>query len=218
MSRRPLTTVMVAVTCLVAGLFTARCERPPTTALVPMLDVCCWCLATSTTPRGARCSRGSVTDCIHDFEHIVTPDGPSINISESNPKCLRDICAQQCWPLGTLLPARADILKCCECVANGKQQGVDCYAGTAEECADEIDEGEVNGLLQGGFQCMTGEPCQKECEALVGAPPDAGTPDAAPPPVDAGFDDAGNVIIPPDAGPGPTLPWDGGCPLRWGCF
>lgn len=204
-------TLVVAVTSALAGLVAARCERPPVVSAVAPLDLCCWCLSTHNTPRGARCTRGSVNDCIADFENL--------DISESNPRCIRDMCGVECAPLALLLPKREDLASCCQCLVDTRSEGTACYNGTVEQCTDELDEGEPNRILQGGASCIGGA-CAPACAALFGLPADAGFPDAAVPTVDAAvveLPDA-SVVVRRDGGGRPHLPWDGGCPLEFGCY
>ena len=207
----------MAAACLVAGFVTARCERPPVVSVFPPLDPCCQCLATHSTARGARCSRGSVTDCLHDLENLDFPG------SETNLRCIRTICGQQCTFLAQLLPSESVTRKCCACLADNQQEGTDCYNGTTEECITELEEGEPNRILQGAGICLASV-CKSACEPLFGPlGEDAGQPDSG------GFlslDGGGggmdaNGPFRRDAGirdGGPFLPFDGGCPGRFPCF
>jgi hypothetical protein len=215
--------VLVALSSALAGFVSARCERPNVVSVFPPMDVCCQCLATQETSRGARCSRGSVTDCVQDMERL------DILGSETNLRCLRTVCSNECGFLAPLLPPEEDTRDCCQCLANNKQDGVTCYNGSTEECVTEIEEGEPNRILQGAGLCLDGV-CKDACEALFGnqdqpdaamEEPDAGGGDGGqpgdggldsgflPPPLDAGARDVGN---------GPFLPFDGGCPSRFPCF
>jgi hypothetical protein len=157
-----------------------------------------------------------VTDCIQDLERL------DITGSETNIRCIRDVCGRECGFLAPLLPKAAATLDCCSCLANNRQDGQACYPGSADECVTEIEEGEINKLLQGGNCPRT--VCQQQCQALFGPPPasDAGNePDAATSD-DGGMgsssSSSGGMQPRDDAGPGPHLPWDGGCPLNFPCF
>src|SRR5437870_194253 len=136
MGRRPFATLLVAITSALAGLMTAQCERAPVVSLAPPIDLCCWCLATHSTPRGARCTRGSITDCIQDWERFDTSGGTLP--SETNIRCIRSICGRECGPIVQLLPKEEVTKDCCDCLSSSRQDGVACYQGTSEECVTEI--------------------------------------------------------------------------------
>jgi len=208
-------TVAVALGCALMGLITARCVRPPAVSVFPPFDTCCACLATESTPRGARCSSGNIVECISDIERL------DVTGMETNIRCLRDVCGTQCALLASQIPSKESVATCCQCLADGSEEGSDCYGGTAAECADEIEEGEINALLQGAGLCLANS-CQQQCSALFGAQPDAGTPDAATPDASStsgsssSGGSSGGVITTRDGGP--FLPWDGGCPGPFPCF
>jgi hypothetical protein len=217
MVRRRATAFLVAAASALAGLLTARCESPPLLSVVPPLDMCCWCMATHNSPRGTRCSRGSISDCVSDFEHF--------NLEELSYRCLRDVCGTECSFLASQLPERQTIMDCCTCLSQEENEGAPCFHGTAEECADEIDENEPGTLFQGAGLCVE-TVCQRPCAALFGGGESVdagqGLPDASLP----SREDASVVTVPDaamwrrDAGgrTSPRLPWDGGCPLAWGCY
>ena len=217
MPRRRVTTLLVAATSALAGLLTAQCESPPLVSAIPPFDLCCWCLGTHNAPRGSRCTRGSISDCISDFEHL--------NLKEISYRCLRDVCGVECSFLASQLPPRETILDCCECLSSEKNEGAPCFNGSAEQCADEIDENEPGKLFQGAAMCVD-TVCKEACAPLFASPegvdagqglPDAALPSRAdasmPGERDASFwrRDAGGRTP-------PRMPWDGGCPLPWGCY
>lgn len=217
---RKLATVAWGLLCAVLGLATSHCDRLGPMSVFPPMDLCCWCLATHTTPRGARCTRGSVTDCVQDLERL------DILGSETNIRCLRNVCGRECSFIANLLPPESASRNCCDCLATQRQDGAACYQGTSEECMTEIEEGELNKLLQGGGLCTQGV-CQEACAELFGTPPPE---DAGQPPEDAGMEEdaggssssssssSGGTTSGGNNGSGPTLPWDGGCPLNFPCF
>lgn len=213
MSHKPHMMVLVALGSALAGLITARCTSAPMLSLIPPVDLCCWCLSTHNTPRGARCSRGSISECIQDFE--------SLDISETNPRCIRDMCGTECGLFAALLPTRSSLEQCCQCLVDNQTDGADCFTGSVEECADELDEGEPSRILQGAGLCIESV-CAEACAPVFGSTiPDGGSAtagDASLFRLDSGPNASDAARPHRDGGGTPTLPWDGGCPLPWGCY